>query len=138
MLFAGTVGLSNTNDITSLNAAGISFQSGAGAFNLSGNSIQISGPIVNSSTSTQTIGLAMQLTGSQAVTATSGNIVLAGVISDAGSGIRHHGQWGQDRHALGGQHLLPARPRFRRAPESFKRSGLAEQYADAGWRQPGL
>ena len=86
VVFAGTVGLSNTNDIASLNAAGISFQSGAGAFNLSGNSIQISGPIINSSTATQTIGLAMQLTGSQAVTATSGNIVLAGVISDAGLG----------------------------------------------------
>jgi autotransporter-associated beta strand protein len=87
VIFAGTVGLSNTNDIASLNAAGITFQNTAGAFTLTGNSVQLSGPIVNSSAATQTIGLSMVLTGgNQTITAASGNIVLAGVLDDAGSG----------------------------------------------------
>ncbi len=86
--FAGTTGLSNTNDISGLSLPGIVFANGAGAFNITGNSIQLGGAITNSSTSVQTIGLAMQLTNSQTTTisATSGSIVLAGAISDAGSG----------------------------------------------------
>ena len=84
--FAGTTGLTNSNDITGLNLPGITFVPGAGAFNISGNSIQLSGPITNNSTSVQTIALAISLTGNQTITAASGNIVLAGAISDAGSG----------------------------------------------------
>jgi autotransporter-associated beta strand protein len=86
--FAGTTGLSNTNDLNGLSLPGITFVGSAGAFSLSGNSIQLGGPIVNSSTSAQTIGLAMQLTNSVTTTinAASGSILLAGAISDAGSG----------------------------------------------------
>jgi fibronectin-binding autotransporter adhesin len=86
VMFAGTTGLANSNDISGLNLTGIVFAANAGAFNLSGNSLQLSGPIVNNSTATQTVGLGVQLTGNQTITAASGNIVLAGVLSDAGSG----------------------------------------------------
>jgi fibronectin-binding autotransporter adhesin len=87
ILFAGTTGLTNSNDISGLNLPGFTFAASAGAFNITGNSIQLSGPVVNSSTAAQTIGLAMQLTGgNQTITAASGNIVLAGVLSDGGSG----------------------------------------------------
>ena len=85
--FKGTTGLSNSNDIPGLSLTGIVFNSDAGAFNLSGNSIQLSGAISSISTATQTIGLAIQMTaGSLAVNAVAGNIVLNGVLSDGGSG----------------------------------------------------
>ncbi len=88
LVFSGTTGVANTNDIPGLSLTGIVFSAGGGAFNLSGNSIQLGGPIVNGSTSTQTVGLAMQLTATTTtITAGGGNIVLAGVLSDAGSGF---------------------------------------------------
>ena len=86
--FSGTLGLSNTNDIASLNVAGMTFDNTAGAFNVSGNSIQLSGGIANSSTATQTIGLSMTLAGTnQSLNAAAGNFVVNGVISDGGSGL---------------------------------------------------
>jgi autotransporter-associated beta strand protein len=86
--FTGSVGTSNTNDLSSFNAAGLAFASGAGAFTLSGNSIQLSGPITNLSSSPQIIGLNIGLSGStQAINATGGNITLGGVISDGGAGL---------------------------------------------------
>lgn len=85
-VFAGTSGLANTNNLVGLNLPGMAFAAGAGAFTLSGNSLSLSGPIVNSSAATQTVGLAVQLMGNQTITAGGGNIVLAGAIGDAGSG----------------------------------------------------
>ena len=82
--FQGTTGTSNVNDIAGLNLAGIIFATGAGSFNISGNDIQLSGPITNSSAGTQTIGLNIQLSANQTVTA-AGNVVLNGVISDGGN-----------------------------------------------------
>ncbi len=89
--FFGTTGLSNTNDISNLSVNGIAFDTSAGAFNISGNSIQLGGAIVNTSTATQTIALGIQLTsGTQTMAATAGNIVLNGVLSDGGSGYGFH------------------------------------------------
>ena len=88
IIFAGSVGLSNTNNIAGLTVAGLSFNSTAGAFNLSGNSIQLSGPLTNSSTALQTIGLNIGLFGgNQTFNAAAGNIAVNGVISDGGSGL---------------------------------------------------
>jgi fibronectin-binding autotransporter adhesin len=88
LLFAGTTGLSNSNDIANLSLSGITFAGSAGAFNISGNSIQLSGPIANFSTPTQTIGLAIALAGgNQTVNAAAGNIVLNGAVSDGGAGL---------------------------------------------------
>jgi fibronectin-binding autotransporter adhesin len=88
LVFDGSVGTANNNDMTSFLAAGITFNATAGAFNLSGNSIQLAGPIVNNSPATQTIGLNMQLAGAnQPINAAVGNIVLGGVISDGGAGL---------------------------------------------------
>jgi autotransporter-associated beta strand protein/T5SS/PEP-CTERM-associated repeat protein len=81
--FAGTVGLSNTNNISGLNAAGISFDESSGAFVLSGNSIQLSGAIVNNSSSMQTIAMNLGLTGGdQSLTALSGDLLVSGIIRD--------------------------------------------------------
>jgi len=88
LTFAGTMGLTNTNNIANLNVAGMAFTSTAGAFNLSGNSIQLSGAIINSSSATQTIAMNLALVGdSQSLNALSGNLVVNGTISD-GDGSR--------------------------------------------------
>jgi autotransporter-associated beta strand protein len=88
IMFAGTTGLSNINDIGGLGLTAVFFSPSAGAFNISGNPIQLGGPIINSSTAAQTIGLNITLTGgTQNVNAAAGNIVLNGVIDDAGAGL---------------------------------------------------
>ncbi len=84
--FAGTTGLSNTNDNTNFNAASVSFNSTAGPFVLSGNSIQLSGPISNGSTSAQTFNMNIGLLGTQAINTATGNVVFNGSISDSGAG----------------------------------------------------
>ena len=86
--FSGSVGLSNTNDIANLDVGGMLFNTAAGAFNLSGNSIQLSGPVVNNSSATQTINMNVGLAGgSQLLSAAAGNIVVNGAVSDAGAGL---------------------------------------------------
>ncbi len=91
VMFAGTTGTSNTNNISSLSLSGIFFSPTAGAFNISGNSIQLGGPILNLSTSAQTIGMNILLSAGpngngQNVVASAGSIVLNGIIDDGGQG----------------------------------------------------
>jgi fibronectin-binding autotransporter adhesin len=63
LTFAGNIGLNNTNDLSGLDAIGITFDSAAGAFTLNGNAATLSGNITfngNPSASiTQTINLAL-------------------------------------------------------------------------------
>jgi hypothetical protein len=71
--FAGSTRLSPTNS----NSAGLQldqiiFDSGAGSFTLSGNSIALIHGIVNQSTNLQTINMAISLSGDQSFAATSG------------------------------------------------------------------
>jgi fibronectin-binding autotransporter adhesin len=88
LAFSGTTGLASTNDISNLSLTGLIFTSSAGAFNLSGNSIQLSGAIANNSPATQTIGMDIALaSGNQSINAAAGNIVLGGVVSDGGAGL---------------------------------------------------
>jgi autotransporter-associated beta strand protein len=84
VMFAGTTGLSNTNNIPGLTLTGFLFSPTAGAFNISGNSIQLAGPIVNLSPAAQTIGMNILLSGTQNVVASAGTIALNGVIDDGG------------------------------------------------------
>jgi fibronectin-binding autotransporter adhesin len=84
LLFSGTQGLANSNNIANLSLSRLTFSSSAGAFNLSGNSIQLNGPITNSSTATQTIGLNIGLLENVTVNAAAGSILMNGVISDGG------------------------------------------------------
>ena len=87
--FSGTTGLNSTNDLANLNLTGILFNPSAGAFNLSGNSIQLAGAIVNNSAATQTIGMNIGLvSGSEATfSASAGSVVVNGTISDGGAGL---------------------------------------------------
>jgi hypothetical protein len=84
LVFSGSTRTSNTNTLTGGTAAGITFSSGASPFTLSGSAIRLSGNIINSSTSLQTINLDLALTGaSRTVTMGNGggNVVLAGAMS---------------------------------------------------------
>ena len=75
---------SNYNDLTTtVPYNGIAFLAGAPAYNLTGNSIALAGPVVNTGTSNQTISLNMALaSGGGAFDTGTGTITVAGAISD--------------------------------------------------------
>jgi fibronectin-binding autotransporter adhesin len=80
--FGGSTQLNTQNDLTPfLNFNSITFNSGAGAFNLSGNSIYLSGNITNNSSSLQTVNLAMTLTFHRDFAGGTGGLVLSQPIS---------------------------------------------------------
>jgi autotransporter-associated beta strand protein len=83
LVFAGTTGLSNTND--SLTSVGsITFDSTAGAFTLSGNALTISGGITNLSSNLQTVNMDLTLAGSLPFNAATANLLVNGAIATNG------------------------------------------------------
>src|SRR5947208_2814560 len=78
IVFDGTVGLAPFNDFTGASFDGITFNSGAGAFVIGGNSFSLNGNITdNEGTNPQTINNAMALTASRNLNVTGGgNLVL--------------------------------------------------------------
>ena len=85
LFFSGTTRLSSTNDLPEdIPLAGIIFNSGAGAFTLSGNRISLEGPVSNLSASAQTFSLGMALTGTRVFDASNGAITVNGAISGPG------------------------------------------------------
>jgi autotransporter-associated beta strand protein len=86
LFFSGSNRLANTNDLAGFSFAGITFNSGAGAFSLAGNSFTLTGAITNNSVNLQSIGNAIALSsGSHVVNAANGDISLFGSLSGAGS-----------------------------------------------------
>ncbi len=86
VVFSGNTKLTNTNDFaTNSTFTGITFNSGAGAFVLNGNAITLGGNVTNSSTSLQTINLALAMSAARTFTTTAGggDIIVNGVISGA-------------------------------------------------------
>lgn len=84
---AGASGLALTNDLTALTAvAGITFNSGAGAFTVGGNPITLTGNVLNSGTALETLNTAIDSTAARTFTTTNGggNIALGGVLSNSG------------------------------------------------------
>ncbi len=82
--FAGSTRLSNSN--TSLNVVGsITFNSGAGAFTLSGNALTNLGGITNNSSNTQTVSLNQTLGAAQSFNAASGSLAVNGTIATGGN-----------------------------------------------------
>lgn len=90
LTFAGSTGLTSVND-TATAIAGISFSSGAGAFTINGNSVNLGGNITNNSTSLQTVNLPLVLTANRNIATTSGSVTLGGPISGAFSLIKTQG-----------------------------------------------
>lgn len=82
--FSTSTNTTLTNDLTNLLVRGITFNSGASAFNMSGNAIRLSGDITNNSTAAQSIGMPIILTANTTVTSNTGAISLGGVISESG------------------------------------------------------
>ncbi len=86
LVFAGsTQPTTNNNLAANTSFASITFSAGASAFTLGGNAIVLTGGITNSSSSTQTVNLAVALSGTVTVTATSNAVVLNGVLSGSGA-----------------------------------------------------
>ncbi len=85
LIFANTGGghTSNSNDFSAGTPfAGITFAAGSPAFNLQGNAIQLSGPVVNQSSVNQSITLAMQVVaGGGTFDSGAGSTTIAGAIS---------------------------------------------------------
>jgi autotransporter-associated beta strand protein len=82
LFFGGTTRLATENNFTAdTSFAGITFNSGAGAFVLSGNRITLDGNLTNNSASVQTVQLDMILDSTRTV---SGSVTLQGVLSGNG------------------------------------------------------
>ncbi len=82
--FAGTTKLTPNND-TAANTeyAGITFNSGAGAFVITGNAINLAGDVINNSSTLQTINLNLAMQANTNFNAASGNLAIGGSISGA-------------------------------------------------------
>ena len=81
--FAGTTQLATNNDQVGITVNGITFDAGAGAFTLSGNGILLGGNVTNNSSSLQTIGLGLDLTGARTFNAATGDIAVTSGITGA-------------------------------------------------------
>ena len=89
LFFAGTTRVANTNNFSGYSFSGVTFNSGAGQFNLNGNAFDLSGGITNNSTSGQTINNNITLSvGNHVISApaSTANITNNGNISEDGSG----------------------------------------------------
>ena len=85
LVFAGTARATNVNDIAEgTSFSGITFNSGAGLFNISGNGITLGGNIVNNDDSTHRIYCDMVLDAVRSVTLNSGHTYLSGDLSGQG------------------------------------------------------
>lgn len=92
--FGGTARLTPFNDFPDLsNFGSLTFDAGAGAFTLSGNSIMLNGNVANNSTSLQTINHPIVATVTKTVTtsASGGDVSLGGNISGTGGGLTKAG-----------------------------------------------
>ncbi|MCP5532378.1 MAG: autotransporter-associated beta strand repeat-containing protein [Akkermansiaceae bacterium] len=90
LVFAGTTNVVNENDYPSETSfAGITFDAGAGDFEITGNPIDLAGPLSNLSTATQIVSLDMGLAASRdIIVASGGSLICDGVFSGAGGIIK--------------------------------------------------
>ena len=92
LVFAGTIKLSNTNDLINFSFPTITFDATAGAFILGGNSFTLTGNIANNSVNLQTISNSITLSNAtHAINTASGNIALSGILSGAGAALTKSG-----------------------------------------------
>ena len=87
LVFAGTTQLTPNNNTTAdTSFASITFSAGAGAFNLTGNRITLTGNITNSSSNAQTLNIAVivNVATCNLSASASGSLNMAGVISQTG------------------------------------------------------
>ena len=86
LVFDGSTRLTPNNDLAANTSfASITFAATAGAFTIGGNAITLAGGLTNSSAATQTLSLAVVLSGTVTVTATTNPVILNGVLSGTGA-----------------------------------------------------
>jgi autotransporter-associated beta strand protein len=94
LYFGGTWKLANTNDLPAdTSFAGLTFNTGAGAFTLLGNRLTLGGNVTNWATTTQTINLPLTLSGTRDFNASNGSITVNGALSGAGGLTKTGPQW---------------------------------------------
>jgi autotransporter-associated beta strand protein len=95
LYFGGTQRLANTNDLplTDPSFAGLTFNSGAGAFVLWGSRITLGGNVTNWSASTQTLNLPVVLSGTRDFSATNSTITVNSTLSGSGGLTKFGFQW---------------------------------------------
>lgn len=81
LVFSGTNQLVTSNNGQLASIGGLSFGGSAGAFTLGGTALNLGGDIVNTSITTQTIGVSLQLTGHRTFNTQSGDLIVSGGIS---------------------------------------------------------
>jgi fibronectin-binding autotransporter adhesin len=92
LIFAGTIKLTNTNDLNNFSFTTITFDATAGAFILGGNSFTLTGNIINNSTNPQTIDNDIILsTAAHTINTASGNIIANGILSGTGADLAKSG-----------------------------------------------
>lgn len=78
-LFFGTSSTTTlNNNLSAATYAGLTFNSGADAYTIGGNSFTLTGNVTNNSTSTQTINTNIAISGARTFSATSGQLVFGG------------------------------------------------------------
>ena len=83
-LFFGTsTTTSLTNDDSAFAFAGLTFNSGASAFTITGNSFALTGAITNNSTSLETISTPITVAAAQSINPFAGGITLGGTVTDS-------------------------------------------------------
>jgi len=88
LAFGGVLQLNSNNDLFAAGTVfnGITFNAGAGAFTLSGNSINLGGGVTNSSSNNQTINLDLAMTGNRTfTTSATGSLTIGSVIGQDAS-----------------------------------------------------
>ena len=90
LTFTGATGLNNTNDTSSETATSLTFWPGAGAFVLNGNGVVLDGPVTNLSTATETINLPLSFGSTEAISATSGPLIIGGGLTNTASGATNY------------------------------------------------
>lgn len=113
--FAGSVKLTNVNDLADLSIDGIRFASGAGKFSLEGNAVTVGSVISNQSSVVQTVQLPVVLNNSIAAysPSTSARLTLSGPLSGAGQlvvgGVGEVGVFGANPQFSGGIKVIEGR-----------------------------
>ncbi|MGA2033654.1 MAG: choice-of-anchor Q domain-containing protein, partial [Thermoguttaceae bacterium] len=83
--FSGSTGLNSTNDFPADTPfSGFTFTADAGAFNLSGNAVNLAGDITDNSPIAQTMNLPLVLVGCRTLNTAAGNLTISQAISQSG------------------------------------------------------
>jgi MYXO-CTERM domain-containing protein len=104
---AGTSGTTLNNDISGATYVGLTFNSGASAYTIGGNSFTLTGDIVNNSTSLQTINTAMTTTAARTFNAASGQLAVGGNFTGVGLTLS-----GANKITLGGTNAITTNGNF--------------------------